>query len=277
MGMGWQEIDRMLHRAFSYCLSKRKFLFTFSILSLSSCFVSGFRALSEGSGEWVHLSFAFLPVFVVATMLMATGIVLIRAYHHEIKKISFSFRDLTKKSWDLMISVSYLTLPLSMAYITLWSVVGFFYVLKEIPVVGDVMSVLLCFVPFLLVFTFILLAVANACALFFLPPVIALRSECCWEIFMDRFVEIKARALTYSALFLIALVPISLVLGFLFLASYITGSEPISPPLSLSQFIQSLITSIAFSALCTPSVIFFFNFSAESYIWMKKSSQVSIS
>lgn len=268
--MSWDDIDRMFHRSFRYCFSKKKFIFAYPIIASCGAFIALFRSLSYGAGNWLKLSLGFFPIFISASLLLAAGIVLIRAYHNEIKGIEFSFRDLAKKSWDLMVSATYLTLPLSMAYVTLWTVIGFFYLLKEIPVIGPLIGMLLSFVPFLLVLSFILLALMNALILFFITPAIALRSECSFELFIAQARSIQARILSYVSLLALALLPVLLSLGLLYFAGHVTESTYQIKEAGLSKFAQQIVTSFAFSALFTPMAIFFFNFAAESYILLRR-------
>ena len=274
--MSWNDIDRMFHRALKFCFSKKKFLFTYPLVASCGVFITLFRALSEGAGDWVRLKFSFFPVFITASILLATGIVLIRAYHNEVKGLCFSFRELGKKSWDLIVSATYLTLPLSMAYLMLWSVIGFFYILKEIPVIGTIASILISFIPFLLVLSFIILAIVNMLVIFFLTPAVALRSQCSFEMVIQQWKTIQTRLLTHLTLLLFALLPVALVLGILYFAGYLTESAYLIGSSGLSYFGQQLVTSLAFSALTTPIAIFFFNFAAESYILLRKTERISV-
>lgn len=269
--MNWNDIDRMFHRAFRFCFSKKKLLFTYPLVASCGIFINLFRILSIGAGDWVKLSLGFFPIFVTASLLLSAGIVLTRAYHNEVKGVAFSFRDLSKKSWNLMVAAAYLTLPLSMSYVMLWTVIGFFYVLKEIPIVGVLMSLLLSFVPFLLVLSIIVLILVNVLVLFFVTPAIALRSECSLDLFLRVARSIKERVLTHVALLALALISVSAVLGVLYLAGHVTASTYMIGEGILPKLAQSLVTSLAFSALCTPLVIFFFNFAAESYVLLRRS------
>lgn len=273
--MSWNDIDRMFHRAFRFCFSKKKLVFTYPLVASCGIFITLFRALSQGAGDWIKLTLGFFPIFVTASLLLSAGIVLTRAYHNEVKGIEFSFRELSKKSWDLMVSAAYLTLPLSMAYVMLWTVIGFFYVLKEIPFIGTLISLLLSFVPFLLVLSIIVLILVNVLVLFFMTPAIALRSECSLDLFLWQAKNIKQRILSHIVLLSLALFSVAVVLGILYLAGHVTASTYMIGEGSLSKLMQSLVTSLAFSALCTPVVIFFFNFAAESYVLLRRAMGTS--
>ncbi|NDD58550.1 MAG: hypothetical protein EBZ47_04750 [Chlamydiae bacterium] len=267
------ELDPLLYRSFSFCVSKRKILFTLPIVSLSGLIYTSFRTLSSGTSEWIQLSFSFLPVFVIASLLLAAGLILIRAYHNEIKGIPFSYRKLTAQSWDLMVAFVYFTLPLTMLYVVLWSLVGFFYLFKEIPWIGPLVSFILSFMPLLLVLTFILLSIAYIAVIFFFSPAVALKSECSLQMLKSYFVSSRRNLLNFVSLLLVALLPILGVLGLLFISSAVISSGQEISNSAFTSTAHSLLNSFVYSVFCTPAVIFFFNFSAESYVFIKKRAQ----
>jgi hypothetical protein len=271
--MSWADIDRMFHRSFIFTFSKKKFFFAFPFVAFCGIFISLFRSLSEGAGGYARLSLSFFPVFVVTTLLFALGIILVRCYYKEVNNSPFSLRTLSKSSWNLIVSSLYLIAPIPLAYVSLWTVVSLFYLLKEIPFLGIVMGILLSFVPFLLVLSFIVLAGINIAALFWITPSVALRSECNIDLVFSRLQAVRRRISTHIVLLILALLPVSIALGFLFLAGAVSGSVYVVGSCGLSKFAQMAITSLAFSALCVPLVIFFFNFAAESCAFMAKLSQ----
>jgi hypothetical protein len=270
--MSWADIDRMFHRSFVFSFSKKKFFFTFPIVAFCGIFISLFRSLSEGAGGYARLSLSFFPVFVVTTLLFAAGVVLVRCYYKEVKNSPFSLRKLAKSSWNLMVSSLYLIAPIPLAYVSLWTVVGLFYLLKEIPFLGFFIGLLLSFVPFLLVLSFIILAGMNIGALFWITPSVALRSECNFDLVISRLQAVRKRISIHIVLLILALLPVAAILGLLFLAGTVSGSVYVVGSCALSKFAQMSVTSLAFSALCVPVVIFFFNFSAEAYALTAKLS-----
>jgi len=267
--MTWLEIDKMFKRAFHFSFSKNKFLFIFPVIAVCAMFANLFRAMSIGASDWIRLCFGFLPAFVIAMVLLGMGVVIVRSYYNEIKHNEFSYLNLIKKSWDLIISLLYITFPISTVYVTLWSVIGFLYFMEEIPGVGFFISMFLSFVPFLLVLTFIFLAIVQLAAIFLLTPTVALKSECSLQMILSKMKELKNQVPYAVILFLVSIAPVVVVLSLLFLASHISGSSDYKL-IGTSFFYRSVFTSLVFSALCTPCVAFFFHFSAESYVYMQK-------
>jgi hypothetical protein len=165
--MTFEDVEQIFNRALRFSFSKRKFLFMFPVLVICGLILVFCRALAVGAGQWVILSLTFLPIFLSSGLLLAAGVVLARVYQHEVKMIPLSFRKILVESFELMIGVSYLTLPLLVAYLFLWMLMGVFYLLKEIPTLGDVLGIILSFGPFLLVLGSLLLSFFNLFLLFF--------------------------------------------------------------------------------------------------------------
>ena len=131
--MTFEDIEHIFNRALSLSFSRKKLLFMFPVLVVCGLMIVFCRALAVNAGQWVVLSLTFLPIFLSSGLLLASGVVLARIYHHEVKMIPLSFRKILAQSWELLIGVSYLTLPLLLAYLFLWMIMGIFYLLKEIP------------------------------------------------------------------------------------------------------------------------------------------------
>ena len=71
--------------------------------------------------------------------------------------------------------------------------------------------------------------------------------------------------LSSLALFLIALVPIALVGGFLWMAADLTQVRFLIAEHSLGVALEWFFIMLPFAAFLSPPVIFFFQFAAESY------------
>ncbi|MBI3211934.1 MAG: hypothetical protein HYZ47_04540, partial [Simkania negevensis] len=156
--MRFQQIEQGFNRALKFSFSRKKLFFVFLILAVCGLLIVFCRALAHGAGEWLLLSLTFLPIFLSSGILLAAGVVLIQLYHHEVKMIPISYIKIFTQSWQLLLGVSYLTLPLLVTYLFLWMLMGLFYFLKSIPAFGEVLGVLLAFGPFLLVFGSLLLS-----------------------------------------------------------------------------------------------------------------------
>ncbi|MBF5059420.1 hypothetical protein [Candidatus Neptunochlamydia vexilliferae] len=268
--MTFQEIEHIFNRASKYTFSRRKLLFMFPILVVCGLMLVFCRALAVNAGQWVVLSLTFLPVFLSSGLLLAAGVVLARVYHHEVKMIPLSFKKILSQSWELLIGVSYLTFPLLLAYLFLWMVMGIFYLLKEIPALGDVLGVILAFGPFLLVLGSLALSFFNLFLLFFATPHIALNSRLKLKLAEDVYSRFKENLFTSLSLFLIGLVPLLLIVGILSLAAFLTGISFFIEAKTLAIALQWFFVMIPFCAMLTPGILFFFNFAVESYALMQR-------
>lgn len=199
--MTFADIEYIFNRALRFSFSKKKFLFMFPILVVCGLMLVFCRALAVNAGQWVILSLTFLPIFLSSGLLLAAGVVLARVYHHEVKMIPLSFKKILVQSWELLIGVSYLTLPLLLAYLFLWMVMGIFYLLREIPALGDVLGVVLAFGPFLLVLGSLILSFFNFFLLFFATPHIALNSRLKLKLAEDVYNRFKENIFPSLVLF----------------------------------------------------------------------------
>ncbi len=268
--MTFEDIEHIFNRALRFSFSKKKLLFMFPILVICGLMLVFCRALAVNAGQWVVLSLTFFPVFLSSGLLLAAGVVLARMYHHEVKMIPLSIKKILSQSWELLIGVSYLTLPLLLAYLFLWMVMGIFYLLKEIPALGDVLGVILAFGPFLLVLGSLVLSFFNLFLLFFATPQIALNSRLKLKLAEDIYYRFKGNLFLNLALFLLGLVPLLLGVGILSLAAFLTGVNFFVRTETLEIALQWFFVMIPFCAMLTPGILFFFNFAVESYALVQK-------
>ncbi len=238
-------------------------MLAFPVLVLCGILIVFCRALAcEASSDWVAMSLVFVPVLLSSGVLLALGVLLIRIHIHEAKGLHLGFRRLLTGSIDLIMGTSYLSIPPILAYLCLWIVLGFFYLLREIPGIGDFFSVVLAFGPFLLVFSSLLLCLCNLALLFFVAPAAAFQPYKRMSLAKKIFSLFQGRILSSAALFLLALLPILLVVGLLILSAVLTNAAPEKP---LSIALEWFFVMLPFCAVLTPAVVFFFNFAAESY------------
>lgn len=273
--MTFEEIEHIFNRALRFSFSKKKLLFMFPVLVICGLMLVFCRALAVGAGQWVVLSLTFLPIFLSSGLLLAAGVVLARIYHHEVKMIPLSFKKVLAQSWELLIGVSYLTLPLLLAYLFLWMIMGVFYLLKEIPALGDVLGVILFFGPFLLVLGSLLLSFFNLFLLFFATPHIALKSRLKLKLAEEIYSRFKENLFSNIALFIMGLLPLLLGVGILSLAAFLTGVNFFIKTETLAVALQWFFIMIPFCAMLTPGILFFFNFAVESYALIQKKHKIS--
>jgi len=272
--MTFQEIEHIFNRALQFSFSRKKLLFMFPVLVVCGLMLVFCRALAVNAGQWVVLSLTFLPVFLSSGLLLSAGVVMARVYHHEVKMIPLSFKKILSQSWELLIGVSYLTLPLLLAYLFLWMVMGIFYLLKEIPALGDVLGVILSFGPFLLVLGSLVLSVFNLFLLFFATPHIALNARLKLKLADDIYRRFKDNLFSNLALLLIGILPLLLGVGILSLAAVLTGVNFFERTETLAIALQWFFVMIPFCAMLTPGILFFFNFAVESYALMQRKNPI---
>ena len=268
--MTLQEIEMVFNRALKFSFSKKKLLFMFPVLLICGMMIVFCRALAINAGQWVVLSLTFLPVFLSSGLLLSAGIVVSRMYSREIKMLPISLKKILGGSWKLLIGVSYLTLPLLITYLLLWMLMGIFYLLKEVPALGDFLGVILAFGPFLLVLGSLLLSFLNLVILFFATPYIALESKKKFRLSENIYRHLTSNVFTNLIFFFIGLIPLIVVVGVLSLAAFMTGVNFFIHTETLAIALQWFFIMIPFCALVCPSALFFFNMASESHALMQK-------
>ncbi len=262
--MKWTDIEKSFSRAVLHSFSRKKIMLTFPVLILCGILIVFCRAMAYDASQWMAMSLAFLPILLSSGVLLALGVLLIRIHIHEVKSLNLSFRRLIAGSIDLIMGTSYLAIPPILAYLLLWIVLGLFFLLGEIPGVGNFFSVVLAFGPFLLIFGSLLLCLFNLGLLFFVAPAAAFQSFKRISLAKRVLSLFQGNLLSSIALFLLALVPIAFVSGLLSLSALLTNVN-LAPDKSVSVALEWFFIMLPFCAVLTPAVIFFFNFAAESY------------
>lgn len=272
--MNLNEVQFIFNRAASQTFVKKKLFLSFAILFLCGLLVVFFRGLAINAGQWMTMSLTFLPFFLCAGVLLSMGVVLTRIYHNEIKKKPVSYHEIVSNSFEVIVGVSYFSIPIILSYLLLWMLLGIFVLLKQIPGVGEIFSVILVFGPFLLNLVTLVLCVLNLAMLFFVTPIVALKG-----LNRIRVTEILVNRLKndiFSNIFLtlIATFPLLVFIGLLMLAAFLTGTVCYSCENPLHNVLQWFFMMIPFTALLSPAVIFFFNFAAEAHVLLQKQTQL---
>lgn len=270
--MDFHSISLSFNRALNLTFKRKKLLLVFCTLALSGLLAVFFRALAWKANQWIQLSLTFLPIFLCMGILLSLGIFLIRIYYNEVKGREISYKQIILNSWELIIGASYFTIPIILSYLVLWVSLGIFLLLGEIPSAGGFFSAILAFAPFLINLGAIILCLVSLLMLFFVAPILALKG-------MDRHIVLHSIIKRFEKdsfanllLMLIALLPLGFVLSLLILAAALTGSFYLDCQ-SLPQTVLTwFFIMLPFTAFLTPAVIFFFQFAAESHVWMQKQS-----
>ena len=265
-----QELEKSFNRALRAAFSKHALILTFPVLALCGFLAVICRVLSYGSGQWIQMSLGFLPIFLCGGLLLAAGIVINRIYYQEVKGQEVQLFQTIKRSSSLFWGISYLTVPVIFTYLILWMLMGVFYLLRAIPAIGEFLGSVFSFGPFLLVFGSLALGLLTLLTLFFLTPAVAKESELSPEFAKKVFLDLQRNPFFSFAMPLIALLPLLITVGFLSLSIAVTQIMYIGSGHSLSLFFKWLFMMVPFCLLLTPPVVFFFHFSFESYILMRK-------
>jgi hypothetical protein len=263
--MIWSDLEKAFSRAVVTSVSKRKIAIAFPVLALCGLLLVFCRALAYGATKWIALSLAFLPILLSSGLLFSLGILLVRIHYQEAKKLATNFKKLLSGSLDLLLGTTYLSIPPILAYLLLWFLLGFFFLLKEIPGIGEFFSVIFAFGPFLLILGSLLLCLLTLSILFFVTPAAALQPLKRLNLAKRVFQMVRGKILSALFLFLLALIPLGIMVGLLSLSAVLTNlSLPIADR-SLTVGLTWFFVMLPFSAILTPAVVFFFNFAAESY------------
>ncbi len=264
------ELEKIFDRALAHVFSKRKFFFVFSVLVLCGFFTVICKTLALGAGHWVSVSLTFLPIFLCTGFLLSAGVVLTRAYHNELKKHPYSIVKILQESWQMLLNICYISLPLVLAYLLLWMFMGAFYLLKELPLLGNIIGALLAFAPFMLMLVAILLGIFSIVVLFFATPEAALKTGVKLELIPSIWKRLKVRVLSNAAFLVLGMLPAGVCIALLYVAAYLTGENFFGNVKFVSKLFHHFFLMVPFCALLAPSVIFFFNFAAESFILYRK-------
>lgn len=267
--MQYSDLQQMFNRAADRTLNRSKWLLTSGILSLCGLLVLFFQALALKAGDWLAMSALFLPIFLCGGVLLSLGIVLIRAYHHEIKQKEFTYKELLKASWKIVLGAAYFCVPILLIYLLMWVLMGFFLLLKAIPLLGGVFGVLFVFAPFLLNLGSLILCLLSAAILFFITPLVALRSIDPVHVSQVVMERVRRDLFGNVLVMLIALLPLACTLILLSLAVSLTGTFYLAPEGEVSYVLSWFLIMIPFIAVLSPSIIFFFNFAAEGHVKMR--------
>lgn len=276
--MTLEDLRFIFNRAFVHSFTQKKWLLVTGVLALCGLLVVFCRALAINAGDWFLMSLTFLPVFLCAGILLATGIVLVRIYHDEVKeKGKISYSGTVSRSWEVAIGASYFSVPIVLSYLLMWVVLGLFYLLKELPHVGDLFSVLLVLGPFLINLGSLILCVLSLAMLFFVTPVVALKTVDPLAVSQVVVNRIRGDVFGNAILAAVATLPLVTMALFLTLAAFLTGTTYVEAVGSLHIVLQWFFMMLPFTALLSPAVIFFFNFSAEAHVFMRKITMESAS
>jgi len=271
--MTWQRLETIFNRSISLSFSKVKCLLMFLALALCGLFSVICRAASFGASQWMVMSLTFLPIFLCSGILLAVGLVLTRLYQAEIQEKKESIFQIFRSSKALFAGIPYLTVPLIFAYLVLWMVLGVFYLLREIPHVGNALGSIFSFGPFLLVFGSIFLGFLSLLTLFFVTPAAAREEALKPKLAETVLGQIRKNPFFSLVMLLIGLAPLLIVSGVLSLATLMTHFLYIGGGSSFTIVVRWFFMMLPFCAILTPAVIFLFNFASETHVLLEEKNR----
>lgn len=265
--MTLKDLAQMFNRSLAHSFGLKKFFCLFLTLILSGLIFLFFQAISTLVGSWFQLLLKYIPLFVIIGFIMAAGTVLIRFYAREREGEKLSFSEVAWQSWDLVFKASFLALPLLLAFLIFWILIGLFLLLKAIPYLGAFFGVFLAFAPFLLNLGTLILLFAALLAFFFVAPPLATTEKVNRIALFER---IKKDLFTNLLLLGVAYLPVWIVWEFIGNAAgmtfqlYTQGTGP------FQIVLRSLFMMLPFVAILSPAITFFFNFAYEAYLHLEK-------
>ena len=198
--MEFKELESMCERATSHVFSKTKLLITVGALIICGLLVVFSALFSFLPTMWGTMSPFLLLLVAVFACLTALGVVLICSYHDEIKKKPLNYMHLFRYAWNHLVTSATLLLPVIAAIVALWLFEIVFLLVSKVPVIGDVLEVLLAFVPFLWILAFMILCVGSLFFLFSFTPILALRS-----LSKQELIQAMKRRASFKAICFLAL------------------------------------------------------------------------
>jgi hypothetical protein len=268
--MNFDAMEQMCDRALQYTFCKKKLLLTAATLSLSGLLVVFSMGLSLSANVWVSLSLSFLPLFISSGILIALGVILIRAYHDEVKARDFHYSHLLADSWEVALAASYFFMPVILLYLLMWMMLGLFFLLREIPFVGEFFGVVFAFGPFLLLLGSFTLLLLSIFMLFALTPVLALKDFVRSHLVKNALALAREKVFQRIIFLFIALIPLVVAATLLVVSAKMTTLVYMVQESHVQMILQWFIIMLPFSIILSFPVIFFFNMAAESHIAIQK-------
>lgn len=268
------DLQFAFNRAMVHTFNYRKLLLTFAGMLLCGLLIVFFQAASFYASGWMAMSLFFFPLFLCVGILLSTGVLLIRIYHDEIKQRDISLRDLLIYSWEVVIGASYVAIPLVLAYLILWILLGVFILLGSIPSSGEFFLSVFSFAPFLLNFAALVLGLSGYVLLFYVAPIIALKGFDREQILHTLSKRVLSDPFSNFLFGIVGALPALFFLFFLGGAISMTAAVCPECRSPTGNILQLFFTMIPFVGLLSPAVLFFFNFAAEAHVFMAKESEV---
>lgn len=267
--MSLNDLAELFNRAFKHSFSSIKWAASALGLVVVGLLFLFCRSLGSSTGGWLTTSLTLLPLFLSIGFLAALGVVVIRLYHDELKNRRVDLTSTVAKSLSLLFTSTSFSVPLIIAFLLLWMLLGLYQLLSYTPLFGTFFGIILSFVPFLIYVALLLLAFGALLMLFFLLPRLALTTGWAKEEAMKETLKRFVRdPFSNFLLFFIALTPLIFSLLILFGAISLTGFH-FQESAQDMHALHWLLVVIPFGALLAPALNFFYQFALEAHVYFK--------
>lgn len=255
------ELGTLCNRAFAHIFDARKFLAVFLVLLLSGLFVLFFQGFALCAPNWLKLPLLTFPFIIMGALLMVVGAGLNKMYAQEREGIKVN--DLPFFSGEVMFRAACFFAPLAVAAVTLLLLLGLFLLIKSIPYIGTFLGIILAFAPFLINFSLLLLFLIAFLILFLFTPLVAFKKHFDKQTLIAR---LQGGFFNHVLLLGTVLIPLWIIWKFVVHAADFTFKGYAAHDPSVIKVLQGLFMLIPMAAIFTLPLIFFFNFSFESFL-----------
>ncbi len=252
------ELEAVLEIAVRRSLTRRSLAITWIALLISGLIFVFCHAISLEIHPWARLGFTFLPYFLSSWVLLLLGALLIN-------RKSLSWKATALESLDPLLHTTLLALPSLLLYMISWIALGFFFLIQQIPLLGNILGTILSIGPYLLILALLGLLLIQSLLLFFAPPLIGTNALSPLQFLSQLRAYLTTKPLRHLLCFCIGWIPVLLWAGILFAALQLTETVYLSMQSSLSLGFNLFFLMIPITFFLTPTIAFLFYFSHESY------------
>ncbi|MEM8628805.1 MAG: hypothetical protein AAGF04_01850 [Chlamydiota bacterium] len=263
--MEFSDLENAFNRSMHFAFCRSKILFTFPFLLLCAAIFAFCRAICLHADPWIALSMLFAPFLLSSGVFLSLGILLMRMYYHDVKRLPYTIRKMLTLSFDVLVASAYFSVPLFLGYVFLSMVLGIFMALRLLPYLGAEMGALFAFGPFFLILSSLLLCLGNFIFLFWGTPIFALHTGKQKERGLLVLRAFSQKTFRLLAFFFIGSLPIFLVGLLLGGAAQLTSLSYLRDLDGIWLVVSWFLISLPVAWILSPFVIFFFHFAAESH------------
>lgn len=263
-------LDTIVWRSVTFAFSLKKlvmsaiFIYFVSVVSLFLYYPS------SQYPDWVQLFFAIFPFYFSLGGCIALGVVCMRSYSLEVRRKKAVTFTIVKQSIPSLLMALHATIPLYIFFIVSFAVLSLFTAIATIPFIGDILLLFFMIVPLILLSLIKISLIVLPLALFCATPLIAFEGVDVKKL-ITRFHDVYSFSfLTVIGYMLLALIPFTLTSIVIWSGLQSMNSMAFFEHVTAFMFAQNMLLLAPVSCLLAPSLVIFFNISAEAYIYLKR-------